>query len=92
MNTNSGPIGNLDANEGRFLKWDTTKPTAATPALYQAFNLNTILNGDHRPADVFRGAFETIDDEGRLVVRTAEGSARAIAAGDVHFGLAATAG
>jgi BirA family biotin operon repressor/biotin-[acetyl-CoA-carboxylase] ligase len=43
-------------------------------------------------ADVFRGAFETIDDEGRLVVRTAEGSARAIAAGDVHFGIAATAG
>jgi BirA family biotin operon repressor/biotin-[acetyl-CoA-carboxylase] ligase len=43
-------------------------------------------------ADVFRGAFETIDDEGRLVVRTAEGSARAIAAGDVHFGVAATAG
>jgi BirA family biotin operon repressor/biotin-[acetyl-CoA-carboxylase] ligase len=43
-------------------------------------------------ADVFRGAFETIDDEGRLVVRTAEGAARAIAAGDVHFGIAATAG
>ena len=42
--------------------------------------------------DVFRGAFETIDDEGRLVVRTADGSARSIAAGDVHFDAAATAG
>ena len=43
-------------------------------------------------ANVFRGAFETIDDEGRLVVRTPEGSERAIAAGDVHFGVVATAG
>ncbi|HWT31147.1 MAG TPA: biotin--[acetyl-CoA-carboxylase] ligase, partial [Propylenella sp.] len=41
--------------------------------------------------DVFRGAFETIDEEGRLVVRTVDGSARSIAAGDVHFGVAATA-
>ncbi len=41
--------------------------------------------------ETFRGAFETIDEEGRLVVRAADGSARSIAAGDVHFGLAATA-
>ena len=41
--------------------------------------------------DVFRGTFETIDDEGRLIVRAGDGSARTIAAGDVHFGAVATA-
>jgi BirA family biotin operon repressor/biotin-[acetyl-CoA-carboxylase] ligase len=42
--------------------------------------------------DVLRGTFETIDADGRLVVRAADGSARTIAAGDVHFGAAATVG
>ena len=41
--------------------------------------------------EVCRGTFETIDEEGRLVVRTSDGSAHRIAAGDVHFGAAATA-
>jgi BirA family transcriptional regulator, biotin operon repressor / biotin---[acetyl-CoA-carboxylase] ligase len=41
--------------------------------------------------DIFRGTFETIDDEGRLIVRALDGSSRAISAGDVHFGVAATA-
>ena len=45
-----------------------------------------------REGDVVRGIFETIDDAGRLIVR-AEGDARiAITAGDVHFGVTATAG
>jgi BirA family transcriptional regulator, biotin operon repressor / biotin---[acetyl-CoA-carboxylase] ligase len=36
------------------------------------------------------GCFETIDDAGRLVLRTASGEAEAVAAGDVfHFGQAA---
>jgi BirA family biotin operon repressor/biotin-[acetyl-CoA-carboxylase] ligase len=38
-----------------------------------------------------RGTFETIDNEGRLIIRRSDGSARAISAGDVHFGAAATA-
>jgi BirA family biotin operon repressor/biotin-[acetyl-CoA-carboxylase] ligase len=42
--------------------------------------------------DVFRGTFETIDADGRLVVRAPDGATRSIAAGDVHFGAAATAG
>jgi BirA family biotin operon repressor/biotin-[acetyl-CoA-carboxylase] ligase len=41
---------------------------------------------------VVRGTFETIDEQGMLVVRTPEGAARKIAAGEVHFGAAATAG
>lgn len=42
--------------------------------------------------DILRGTFETIDEEGRLVVREADGSARRISAGEVHFGVTATAG
>jgi BirA family biotin operon repressor/biotin-[acetyl-CoA-carboxylase] ligase len=41
--------------------------------------------------EVARGVFETIDEAGRLVVRTDDGSRRAISAGEVHFGAAATA-
>jgi len=42
--------------------------------------------------DVMRGTFETIDGDGRLVLRRADGSLRHIAAGEVHFGTAATVG
>ncbi len=40
---------------------------------------------------VIRGTFETIDDGGRLVVRTEAGHTETIAAGEVHFGTVATA-
>jgi BirA family biotin operon repressor/biotin-[acetyl-CoA-carboxylase] ligase len=40
--------------------------------------------------NVVRGVFETIDADGRLVVRRDDGQAVRIAAGDVHFGAAAT--
>jgi len=39
---------------------------------------------------VTRGVFETIDDAGQLVLRKPDGSRQAIAAGEVHFGTAAT--
>lgn len=39
---------------------------------------------------VTRGVFETIDADGCLVVRAADGSARRVTAGDVHFGAAAS--
>ncbi len=41
-------------------------------------------------SDVFSGSFETIDDHGRLVVRSAAGVMRTVAAGEVHFGAVAT--
>lgn len=41
---------------------------------------------------VLRGIFETIDEECRFVMRVADGSVRRIAAGDVHFGVVASAG
>jgi BirA family biotin operon repressor/biotin-[acetyl-CoA-carboxylase] ligase len=39
---------------------------------------------------VVEGIFETLDAEGRFVVRSRDGTCHAIAAGDVHFGSAAT--
>lgn len=41
-------------------------------------------------AGVTRGVFETIDDEGCLVIRARDGSAQKVTAGEVHFGAAAT--
>lgn len=38
------------------------------------------------------GIFETLDESGRLILRGAGGAQIAISAGDVHFGIAATAG
>ena len=38
------------------------------------------------------GIFDTIDETGCLIVRTAEGRRVPIAAGDVYFGSAASAG
>lgn len=40
--------------------------------------------------EVFAGVFETIDEEGRLIVRGPDGRRREIAAGEVHFGSVAT--
>ena len=45
-----------------------------------------------RDGDVVRGIFETIDDTGRLIVRANDNSRVVITAGDVHFGVTATAG
>ena len=41
-------------------------------------------------AEMVRGTFETIDAEGRLVVRGSDGTARQVTAGEVHFGHALT--
>jgi BirA family biotin operon repressor/biotin-[acetyl-CoA-carboxylase] ligase len=40
--------------------------------------------------EMIRGTFETLDEEGRLVVLTETGARRVVAAGEVHFGAAAT--
>ncbi|NIJ56852.1 BirA family biotin operon repressor/biotin-[acetyl-CoA-carboxylase] ligase [Pseudochelatococcus lubricantis] len=42
------------------------------------------------PEGVLGGVFETIDDAGRLIMQRADGRSLAIAAGEVHFGTAAT--
>lgn len=45
----------------------------------------------NQDGDVLRGIFETIDDDGRLIVRTDDTRRIAITAGDVHFGATASA-
>ncbi|MBV9529849.1 MAG: biotin--[acetyl-CoA-carboxylase] ligase [Bradyrhizobium sp.] len=42
--------------------------------------------------EVIEGTFDTIDERGRLIVRTAAGKPVAVTAGDVYFGSAASAG
>ena len=74
-------------------EWDEGRGLARTRArwLEQAAGLGgevAVRQGER----VVRGVFETIDADGRLVVRARDGSAIAIAAGDVHFGATATAG
>jgi BirA family biotin operon repressor/biotin-[acetyl-CoA-carboxylase] ligase len=44
-----------------------------------------------RGGNVIRGTFETIDGDGRLILCGPDGVRHAIAAGEVHFGAAATA-
>jgi BirA family biotin operon repressor/biotin-[acetyl-CoA-carboxylase] ligase len=44
-----------------------------------------------RDDGIVRGIFETIDDTGRLIVRANDNSRIAISAGDVHFGVTASA-
>lgn len=41
---------------------------------------------------IIEGVFETLDGGGHLVVRGDDGRVQTVAAGDVHFGVAATAG
>jgi len=41
--------------------------------------------------EVLSGTFETVDETGRLLVRGADGGLRTVTAGEVHFGVAATA-
>ena len=49
LHRNTSPVGNVDASEGRFVKWDATKPTGAQPALYIGNNYGGIVEGDHLP-------------------------------------------
>lgn len=46
----------------------------------------TVSTGDV----VITGTFETIDSDGRLILRSDGGERRVVSAGDVHFGMAAT--
>ena len=56
LHRNTSPVGNVDAQEGRFLKWDTTKPTGDAPAVYVGQNYDSLVNGNHGP-----GVFLTME-------------------------------
>jgi BirA family biotin operon repressor/biotin-[acetyl-CoA-carboxylase] ligase len=40
---------------------------------------------------ITRGIFETIDEDGRLILRQNDGRTMRVSAGEVHFGVAASA-
>jgi hypothetical protein len=50
LHAGSTPLGNVDANQGTFVKWDTTKPTGAAGALYSGNNYTTLAGATHDPA------------------------------------------
>jgi len=50
VHRNTLPIGNLDAREGRYLKWDGTEPTGDTPAFYSGNNYQVFVGNLHDPA------------------------------------------
>ena len=49
LHRNTSPIGNLDAREGRYLKWDGVKPTGGQPAFYSGNNYQVFVGTLHDP-------------------------------------------
>lgn len=49
LHRNTGPLGNLDARDGRYLAWDYYPPGGAIPAAYVGNNVGGIVQGDHLP-------------------------------------------
>ncbi len=72
-------------NEGRGFDVIRNAWLAQAGGIGQAISVRT---GDR----VESGIFETLDEEGRLVLRLDDGGTRLIAAGDVYFGNAAGMG
>jgi BirA family biotin operon repressor/biotin-[acetyl-CoA-carboxylase] ligase len=75
-----------------FRLWDEGRGFAAIRDLWLAHASGlggavSVRSGQHEVS----GRFETIDQHGLLVIRTAEGVLRTISAGEVYFGSAATA-
>jgi BirA family transcriptional regulator, biotin operon repressor / biotin---[acetyl-CoA-carboxylase] ligase len=72
--------------------WDSGRGVAQILSLWRAAAAGIGAEvAVRRDGDVLRGIFETIDDTGRLIVRGKDNSRVAITAGDVHFGVTASA-
>jgi hypothetical protein len=56
FHANPGPIGNLDAREGRYVRWDDEEPSGPVPAVYHGNNYGGIVEGDHVPEHFFTAA------------------------------------
>jgi BirA family biotin operon repressor/biotin-[acetyl-CoA-carboxylase] ligase len=82
-----------DAWVDQFVIWDGGRGFAAirTRWLEHAAGLGSPIDV-RLGEEIVRGAFDTIDEQGMLVMRTPKGDVRKVAAGDVYFGAAATAG
>jgi BirA family biotin operon repressor/biotin-[acetyl-CoA-carboxylase] ligase len=81
-----------DAWVERELLWDTGRGFLGIRSLWleRAAGLGAPI-AVQLGSEVCRGTFETIDGDGRLILRIADGRTREIAAGEVYFGAAATA-
>jgi BirA family transcriptional regulator, biotin operon repressor / biotin---[acetyl-CoA-carboxylase] ligase len=73
--------------------WDNGRGFAEIRQLWleRAFGLGERIAIQTGPATV-EGTFDTIDETGCLIVRTAEGKRAAVTAGEVYFGAAASVG
>lgn len=80
-----------DAWVKRFAQWDEGRgmATIRDAWLSRAAGVGGPVSVALGNRDI-RGVFESIDADGRLIVRTADGNRVPVAAGDVHFGAAAT--
>lgn len=71
--------------------WDNGRNIGDVLRLWRAsaagIGAEVAISGD---SGVVRGVFESIDESGRLIVRSNDNSRIAITAGDVHFGVTAT--
>jgi hypothetical protein len=49
LHANGSPLGNVDAQQGKYVKWDTTQPTGAQPAHYVGNNYSQFVGENHDP-------------------------------------------
>lgn len=78
----------LNALLGRFFRWKKTLEKQGFAPVRAAW-LENAQKGQlsvRLPDQTIKGAFDTLDDNGNLVLQLADGSKKAIAAGDVFFG------
>lgn len=83
----------LRALSDAFVGWlDVWDEGRGLPAIRKAWLARAAGLGSPVAVDIggrrIAGVFETMDDECRLVIRAADGASTAIAAGEVHFGVA----
>ncbi|MEW5422588.1 biotin--[acetyl-CoA-carboxylase] ligase [Amorphus sp. 3PC139-8] len=77
----------------RFSAWQAGGPGFVglrSAWMARAAGLGGSIAVDRGDGTLVRGIYETVDPSGHLVVRSDDGSMETIAAGDVHFGAAAT--
>lgn len=67
LHANGSSLGNLDARDGKFLRWDTTKPTSSTGAAYIGSNYNSIVGDNHDPVHFFTAQGKVRGDLDNLV-------------------------
>lgn len=63
LHANGSPSGNVDAQGGKFVRWDDTKPTAPTGAAYVGNNYGYFADSvDHNPVHFLTMKGQTVGD------------------------------